>query len=192
MSGHQLYLPDDPIPTLADEDKVAALGVVDRAARAAGFTRHAGRREPRRVHEVVLIAASDGTLAADVRPLVRMNVSVIVEHNGRREQGYGAGGRRSLASLLEDGLPQRLVQEAVRRATVTPDAVAAPAGTMPVVLGPGWPGVLLQGHRPRARGLQPARHLGFLEPGRRAGCLATMHGGGRRHAAGPARIAQHR
>ena len=153
VSGHRLYLPDDPIPTLVDEDKVAVLGAVDRAARAADSRVTQVIASLAAVHEVVLVAASDGTLAADVRPLVRMNVSVIVEHNGRREQGYaGAGGRRSLSALLEDGLPQHLVKEAVRQAAVNLEAVPAPAGTMPVVLGPGWPGVLL--HEAIGHGLE--------------------------------------
>jgi TldD protein len=105
------------------------------------------------VHEVVLIAASDGTLAADVRPLVRMNVSVIIEQDGRREQGYaGTGGRYSLEEFVADGRPLRLAREAVRQATVNLDAVPAPAGTMTVVLGPGWPGVLL--HEAIGHGLE--------------------------------------
>ena len=104
--GHQLYLPADPAAALAAADKVAWLERVDREAR---------RLDPRivhviasvvAVHEVVLIATSDGELAADVRPLVRFNVSVIVEQNGRREQGYaGAGGRYSLAELVAGDRP---------------------------------------------------------------------------------------
>src|SRR5580658_4543091 len=100
-SGHQLYLPADPAAALATADKVAWLERVDREAR---------QMDPRvvhvtasaiAVHEVILIATSEGELAADVRPLVRFNVSVLVEQAGRREQGYaGAGGRYSLAELV--------------------------------------------------------------------------------------------
>src|SRR5690606_37046042 len=94
--------------------------------------------------DTVLIAHSDGTLAADVRPLVRMNVQVIAEENGRRESGSaGGGGRYGLPELLAEGRAQAFAREAVRTALVNLEAVPAPAGTMPVVLGPGWPGVLL-------------------------------------------------
>ena len=104
-------------------------------------------------HEVVLIAASDGTLAADVRPLVRMNVAVIVEQNGRREQGYsGGGGRIGWDQLLRGEAPFAHAAEAVRQALVNLEAVAAPAGAMTVVLGPGWPGILL--HEAIGHGLE--------------------------------------
>jgi TldD protein len=105
------------------------------------------------VHEVVLIANSEGHLAADVRPLVRFNVSVIVEQNGRREQGYaGAGGRITLPELVAADKPLALAREAVRQALVNLDAVPAPAGPMTVVLGPGWPGILL--HEAIGHGLE--------------------------------------
>ena len=137
-TGHQLYLPADPLLTLSDQEKVAWLERVDREAR---------RIDPRiahvtaslvAVHEVILIANSDGELAADVRPLVRFNVSVLVEHNGRREQGYcGAGGRFSLAELVAEDRPLALAREAARQALVNLDAAPAPAGSMTVVLAPG-------------------------------------------------------
>jgi TldD protein len=152
-SGHQLYLPQDPGAALATADKVAWLERVDRAAR---------RMDPRVVHvtasaialhEVVLIATSDGELAADVRPLVRFNVSVLVEQGGRREQGYaGAGGRFTLAELVAGDRPLELAREAVRQALVNLEAVPAPAGSMTVVLGPGWPGILL--HEAIGHGLE--------------------------------------
>ena len=151
--GHALYLPADPVASLAAADKVAWLERVDREAR---------RLDPRivhvsasvvAVHEVVLIATSDGQLAADVRPLVRFNVSVLVEQNGRREQGYaGAGGRYSLAELVAGDRPLTLAREAVRQALVNLEAVPAPAGAMTVVLGPGWPGILL--HEAIGHGLE--------------------------------------
>ena len=153
VGGHQLYQPGDPINTLPDEGKVEWLERVDREAR---------RLDPRivhvmasvhAVHETVLIATSDGALAADVRPLVRMNVSVILEQDGRREQGYcGAGGRYTLAELVAGDRPLELAREAVRQAQVNLAAVNAPAGTMTVVLGPGWPGILL--HEAIGHGLE--------------------------------------
>ena len=148
-----LYLPDDPLTSLRAEDKVAWLERVDRETR---------RIDPRivqvmasvvAVHEVVLIAASDGTYAADVRPLVRFNVSVIVEQNGRRETGYsGAGGRYSLLDLTAGDRPLALGREAARAALVNLEAVPAPAGSMTVVLGSGWPGILL--HEAIGHGLE--------------------------------------
>jgi TldD protein len=152
-SGHQLYLPLDPNAALATPEKVAWLERVDREAR---------RTDPRvvhvtaslvAVHEVVLIATSEGELAADVRPLVRFNVSVLVEQGGRREQGYaGCGGRYSLAELVAGDRPLVLAREATRQALVNLEAVPAPAGSMTVVLGPGWPGILL--HEAIGHGLE--------------------------------------
>ena len=148
-----LYEPLDPVATLEAAEKVALLEAVDREAR---------RQDPRikrviaslaAVHEVVLIAASDGTLVADVRPLVRLNVSVIAEDGKNREQGYaGGGGRFGYGWFLENERALGFAREAVRQALVALEAVNAPAGTMPVVLGPGWPGVLL--HEAVGHGLE--------------------------------------
>jgi TldD protein len=137
---------------MTDTDKVSLLTRLDAATR---------RLDPRviqvmaslsGVHEVVLVMNSDGVLAADVRPLVRINVSVIAEQNGRREQGFsGGGGRYGLNEITFDqGLKH--AREAVRQALVNLEAVPAPAGTMTVVLGPGWPGVLL--HEAIGHGLE--------------------------------------
>jgi TldD protein len=152
-TGHRLYLPVDPLEGLSDSAKVQLLERIDVEAR---------RVDPRvkqvmaslsGAHEVVLVMASDGTMAADVRPLVRLNISVVVEHHGRREQGYcGSGGRYSLTRFLENDRWQVQVHEAVRCALVNLDATPAPAGTMTVVLGPGWPGVLL--HEAIGHGLE--------------------------------------
>jgi TldD protein len=152
-SGRALYAPEDPIDALGNEAKVEALRALDRMLRAA---------DPR-VQQVmvslaggidtILVARSDGVLAADVRPLVRINVQVIVEQNGRRESGYaGGGGRYSYAELLADGKPEKFAREALRQALVNLEAVDAPAGMMPVVLGSGWPGVLL--HEAVGHGLE--------------------------------------
>jgi TldD protein len=150
--GRSLYSADDPIDAMDHETKVETLRRIDKLVRAA---------DPRVKQVVVslsggvdtvLIARSDGVLAADVRPLVRFNVQVIVEQNGRRESGYaGGGGRYSYAELLGDKA-EHLAREALRQALVNLDAVDAPAGVMPVVLGAGWPGVLL--HEAVGHGLE--------------------------------------
>ncbi len=152
-TGRDLYRPVDPIDTLQAEDKVALLQAVDAEAR---------KQDPRvkqvmvglaAVHDVVLVAASDGTLAADVRPLVRLNVSVVAEDNGRREQGSAGGGARvAYDFFLDQERGLGYAREAVRQALVNLEARDAPAGTMTVVLGPGWPGVLL--HEAVGHGLE--------------------------------------
>jgi TldD protein len=99
------------------------------------------------------VVGSDGALAGDVRPLVRLNVSVIVEHDGRREQGSsGGGGRVGYGYFLDEDRALGYAREAVRQALVNLEATAAPAGTMTVVLGPGWPGILL--HEAIGHGLE--------------------------------------
>ncbi len=147
-----LYPATDPLELMSADDKIALLRALDREARA---------QDPRvtevvaslaGVHEVVLVAVSDGTLAADVRPLVRCNVTVIVEQNGRREQGSSGGGGRSDYSFFLNDRAAGYAREAVRQALVNLEAVAAPAGTMPVILGPGWPGILL--HEAIGHGLE--------------------------------------
>ncbi len=151
--GHKLYLPMDPLETLDDAEKVRLLQEVDERTRALDSRVREVMVSLSGVREVVLVAASDGTFSADVRPLVRMNVSVIVEENGRREQAYvGGGGRLGYDYFLEDGRAFGYGREAVRQALVLLDANAAPAGTMDVVLGPGWPGVLL--HEAIGHGLE--------------------------------------
>jgi TldD protein len=149
----RLYPPINPLLTLGEAEKVDLLRRVDAEAR---------KQDPRvkqvivslvGAHDVVLVAATDGTLNADVRPLVRLNVQVIAEHNGRREQGTSGGGaRQGFPFLLEEDRALGYAREAVRQALVNLQAVAAPAGTMPVVLGPGWPGVLL--HEAVGHGLE--------------------------------------
>ena len=146
-----------PLPSLADDAKVELLRSLDAAARALDprvrevSVSIVGR------HEQTLVMSSDGTVAADLRPLVRLNVSVIAEQNGRRERGSaGSGGRFDYLWFLdsENGVQRgvQLVREAVRVALINLEAVDAPAGVMPVVLGPGWPGVLL--HEAVGHGLE--------------------------------------
>ncbi len=148
-----LYEPLDPLETLSAEAKVHLLERVDDEAR---------RQDPRvsqvmvslaATQDTILVAGSDGTLAGDVRPLVRLNVTVIVEHHGRREQGSsGGGGRVGYGWFLDEDRAMGYAREAVRLALVNLDAVPAPAGTMTVVLGPGWPGILL--HEAIGHGLE--------------------------------------
>ncbi len=152
-TAHELYLPVDPLGTLQEEDKIALLQQADELARSLDPRVKQVNVSLAGEHEVILVAASDGTLAADVRPLVRMNVSVIVEENGRREQGAsGGGGRFGYDYFTLDERAAGYVREAVRMALVNLEAIEAPAGTMDVVLGPGWPGVLL--HEAIGHGLE--------------------------------------
>jgi TldD protein len=148
-----LYPSIDPLASLDDVDKVAWLERIDRATRAMDPRVEQVMASLSSVHEVILVVNSEGRLAADVRPLVRLNVSVILASGSRREQGYaGMGGRHGLDELLRGDRPFDLAREAVRLATVNLEAVPAPAGTMTVVLGPGWPGVLL--HEAVGHGLE--------------------------------------
>jgi len=151
--GHDLYAPVDPIAGLADADKVELLQMIDRETRKLDQRVQQVMAGLAGVHEIVLVCSSDGVLAADVRPLVRLNVSVIVEENGKREQGYtGGGGRFGYEYFTDSDRPMEYAREAVRQALVNLDAIPAPAGEMVVVLGPGWPGVLL--HEAIGHGLE--------------------------------------
>ncbi|MGB5439988.1 MAG: metalloprotease TldD [Gammaproteobacteria bacterium] len=148
-----LYPALDPLDRMSADDKVNLLKQLDAEAR---------QQDPRvsevlvslaGMHEVVMVAVSDGTLAADVRPLVRCNVTVTVEQDGRREQASsGGGGRSDYGFFIDEGRAKLYAHEAVRQALVNLEAVAAPAGSIPVVLGPGWPGILL--HEAIGHGLE--------------------------------------
>lgn len=148
-----LYGVEDPLQSISEQDKRAILYQVN----------HEARRLDSRIkqvivslsgaHEMILLMASDGTFSADVRPLVRLNVNVIALEGARREQGsYGGGGRCDYRRFLEGNIALEYAREAVRQAIVNLEAVEAPAGSMPVVLGPGWPGVLL--HEAIGHGLE--------------------------------------
>ncbi|GKX56487.1 metalloprotease TldD [Leminorella grimontii] len=152
-----LYPALDPLQSLSREAKIDLLHLVDKTARAEDARVQEVNASLSGVYETVLIAATDGTLAADVRPLVRLSVSVLVEENGKRERGSsGGGGRVGYDYFLEptsEGVrAEAFAREAVRQALVNLSAVAAPAGAMPVVLGAGWPGVLL--HEAVGHGLE--------------------------------------
>ena len=147
-----LYPGLDPIATLDSTAKVALLEKAEKMARA---------KDPRVVqvmaglageYDVVLVARADGTLAADVRPLVRLSLTVIAEQGGRREMGSSGGGGRFGLAYFDDAVVSRYVDEAVNSALVNLDSRPAPAGEMTVVLGPGWPGVLL--HEAVGHGLE--------------------------------------
>ena len=148
-----LYDSTNPLDSISAENKVALLKKLDNAA----------RKKDERVkqvmigligsHSTVLVANSDGTLSGDVRPLVRLNVNIIVEENGRIEKGgAGGGGRFGYEYFINDDLALGYVDEALEQALLNLEADAAPAGTMPVVLGPGWPGILL--HEAIGHGLE--------------------------------------
>ncbi len=150
--GRQLYGNLDPIATLDSTEKVALLEKVEKLARA---------KDPRVVqvmaglaaeYDVVMVVRADGTLAADVRPLVRLSVTVIAEQAGRREVGSSGGGGRFGFAYFDDALIEKYVSQAVGTALTNLDSRPAPAGEMTVVLGPGWPGVLL--HEAVGHGLE--------------------------------------
>ncbi|AIA69294.1 metalloprotease TldD [Pectobacterium atrosepticum] len=157
VSHRALYPTLNPLDSLTREDKIALLQRADTVARAADTRVQEVSASLTGVYELVLVAATDGTLAADVRPLVRLSISVLVEEEGKRERGGSGGGTRGGYEYfweVTDGEPRvdAWAKEAVRMALVNLSAVAAPAGPMPVVLGAGWPGVLL--HEAVGHGLE--------------------------------------
>jgi len=148
-----LYGHNNPLNSLLPEEKVALLKEAD------AYTRSLDDRIQRvtislsGAHEYILVADNTGTLAADIRPMVHLTINVIMEENGRIEQGhFGGGSRQDYSFLLTDNLWQQQAKEAVRQAQVSLQAQPAPAGTMPVVLGSGWNGVLL--HEAVGHGLE--------------------------------------
>ena len=150
--GRELYMPHDPISFLKDTDKVKLLEKLEAYARSIDnrviqvIASLAGE------YEVILVARSDGLLAADVRPLVRVSLQVIVEEKGHREQGVAGGGGRFNYDYFTDDVLRKYAEKAVHQALVNLNAEPAPAGTMTVVLGSGWPGILL--HEAIGHGLE--------------------------------------
>jgi len=152
-TNQSMYGAEDPLGLVPFAEKVRMCEQIDAAARA---------RDPRVVQASVSLAASwsvidivraDGFVASDVRPLVRLGVQIVVEHNGRREVGYhGLGGRYLYGPLFEDAQWNRAIDEALSQALVNLESVAAPAGEMPVVMGSGWAGVIL--HEAIGHGLE--------------------------------------
>jgi TldD protein len=152
-TNRRLYTDTDPLDLVPFADKVNLCQRIDAAARA---------RDPRVAQvsvglsgswSVVEIVRPDGFVATDVRPLVRLNIQIVVEQNGRRETGsFGIGGRYLYARLFDEATWTRGIDEALAQALVNLDSVDAPAGEMTVLLGPGWPGVLL--HEAIGHGLE--------------------------------------
>ncbi len=150
--GQSLYPPVDPLATMSAPEKVGLLERVEKMARA---------RDPHVAqvmaslgmeYDVIMVAGSDGRLAADVRPLVRLSLTVVVERNGRRETGHAGGGGRTGLGYFSDETLTQYVEQAVHEAMINLDAQAAPAGEMTVVLAAGWPGILL--HEAVGHGLE--------------------------------------
>ncbi len=153
VATHQaLYGHDNPIQSLDEVAKVQLLQQVDKVARAQDSRVKEVNVRISASHDVMMVMASDGTLAADARPMVRLDVSVIVESKGRRERGNAGGGGRHSLRAWDAQWADDLAREAVRMALINLAAIEAPAGPMPVVLGPGWPGVLL--HEAVGHGLE--------------------------------------
>ncbi|TRO15179.1 metalloprotease TldD [Ectopseudomonas mendocina] len=149
----QLYADGNPLDVMSRAEKVELLQRIDRATRALDPRIKQVTVSLAGVWDRILVAAHDGSLSADIRPLVRFNVSVIVEQNGRRERGgHGGGGRTDYRYFLEEDRAMGYAREALRQALVNLEAIAAPAGSMPVVMGAGWSGVLL--HEAVGHGLE--------------------------------------
>jgi TldD protein len=148
-----LYAPGNPLDVIDRAQKVELLKQVDQATRALDPRIKQVTVSLAGVWDRILVAATDGSLGADIRPLVRFNVSVIVEQNGRRERGgHGGGGRTDYRYFMNEDRAMGYAREALRQALVNLEAIAAPAGTFPVVMGAGWSGVLL--HEAVGHGLE--------------------------------------
>jgi TldD protein len=147
------YQSINPLKSLADQEKIDLLRKVDIETRKLDSRIEEVMVSLVGVHEKILVANQDGSLAADIRPLIRMNVTVILEENGRREQGsMGGGARTEYGYFLDQDRALEYGKEAARLAVVNLEAIEAPAGNMTVVLGPGWPGILL--HEAIGHGLE--------------------------------------
>ena len=142
-AGRSLYVPNDPVSDFSDAEKVKILERLEQFARAIDprVKEVMGRLSGE--YEVVMVARHDGVMAADVRPLVHIGLTVIAEQNGRREQGHTGGGGRFDYRYFSDEILKGYAEAAVREALINLDARPAPGGQMTVVLGPGWPGILL-------------------------------------------------
>jgi TldD protein len=151
-AGHSLYAPIDPVAEFDDRKKVALLERLEKFARNIDprVKQVIGRLSGE--YDVVLVARADGGTAADVRPLVHLALTVIAEQDGRREQGHSGGGGRFGYAYFTDEILEKMARDAVRQALINLEARPAPAGQMSVVLGPGWPGILL--HEAIGHGLE--------------------------------------
>ncbi|MBV1908887.1 MAG: metalloprotease TldD [Kangiellaceae bacterium] len=152
LSQISRYTEDDPLMSLTETEKLAILHRLDKMARGIDPAVREVIASLSGVYEKILVCASDGTFCSDIRPLVRANVTVIIDKNGKTERGSSGAGGRDSYQILTDELLQELAQQAVHQALINLEAIAAPAGLMPVVLGSGWPAVLL--HEAIGHGLE--------------------------------------
>ncbi len=146
------YSEYDPLMSLTESEKLSILQRLDQLARQSDPAVREVIASLSGVYEKILVCATDGTFACDIRPLVRVNVTIIVDKNGKTERGSSGAGGRDSYQILTDALLQQIVDEALHQALINLEAIAAPAGIMPVVLGAGWPGVLL--HEAIGHGLE--------------------------------------
>lgn len=146
------YGEDDPLMSLTESEKLGILHRLDKIARTIDPSVREVIASLSGVYEKILVCASDGTFQSDIRPLVRANVTVIIDKNGKTERGSSGAGGRDTYQILTDELLKQLAQQAVHQALVNIEAIDAPAGLMPVVLGAGWPAVLL--HEAIGHGLE--------------------------------------
>ncbi len=152
-TNHALYMDDNPLAQVEFQEKVAMLRAIDAYARAKDDRVRQVSASILGNWQAVQIVRSGGHRVADIRPLVRVNVSVVLEQDGRMETGsYGTGGRVTYEQFMDPANWQNVVDEAFRQAEVNLGSVPAPAGEVPVVLGPGWPGILL--HEAIGHGLE--------------------------------------
>ena len=194
IPGHELYAIETSPTQIPIREKVRLLEEIDQAARAVDPRIKMVIASFAAEDKVVMVVNSDGRIGADRQPLCRLNVTVIAEDGGNRQTGsFGGGGRVEWGFFLEDERWRQYAQEAARQALINLEAIDAPAGEMVVVLGPGWPGVLLHeavGHG-SGRRLQSQKDLDLQRPYRPAGCQRTVHRGGRRHYPKPPRQSQY-
>ena len=147
------YTTNSPLNSITNAEKLDLLQYIDTSARKKDARIKQVIASLVSSHEIIFIASTDGEFAADIRPMVRLYINVIAEQNGKKEQGsYGGGGRFTYEHLIERGSIDSYINEAVRQATLNLEAQEAPAGQLTVVLGSGWPGVLL--HEAIGHGLE--------------------------------------
>ncbi len=152
-TSNELYLPVNPLSSWTEQEKISLLQRVDHYLHQLDTRLVQASVSLNGEFETVLIVTSEGELAADIRPLIRLNVNVVLEQHGRRESAYsGGGGRFDYSHFNSEETVFSYAKEAVRQAALNLEAVSAPAGTMPVVLGAGWPGVLI--HESMGHGLE--------------------------------------
>ncbi len=194
-TNRHLYAADNPLEEVGFDAKVALLKEIDAYARAKDSRVRQVTASLAGEWQAVMIIRADGQIARDIRPLVRLNISIMVGDGDRQEIGsIGYGGREAYARFIDPANWRGRVDEALRQALVNLNSVAAPAGEMPVVLGPGWPGdPAARGDRPRPRRrFQSQEDLRLRRPDGPAGRRQGRDRGGRRQHPGPPRLLDHR